>query len=73
MIGTLYTTCETLQWQLRWTNVLLVISKADKIIFSQTCRDPVEIKTLSSSADNIMPASYVTGQSSHLSTGISYS
>ena len=36
------------------------------IILLQTHRDSAKIKMLSFSAGNIMPASYVTGQSSHL-------
>ena len=44
-----------------------------QIISLKTHRDPAEIKTSSSSAGNIMSASYVTGQSSYLSTDISYS
>ena len=58
MIGTLYTTCDMLQWQLRWTNELLVMSEAG-VKSSQTCRDSVKIKMSSSSASNIKPASYV--------------
>ena len=42
-----------------------------KIILLQTHRDSAEIKTPSS--DNIKPTSYVTGQSSHLTTNISHS
>ena len=52
----------------------LVMSESRvKLYRQQTCRDSVEIKTLSSSAGNIIPASHVTSQSSHLCTGISYS
>ena len=73
MIGAHYATRDTLQWRLRWTNELLVMSETWGIISSKTCRDSVKIIMSSSSAGNIMSASYVTGQSSHLSTGISYS
>ena len=50
----------------------LVLSEAG-VILSQTHKDSAEIKTSSSGAGNIMPASYVTGQLSHLTTDVSHS
>ena len=51
----------------------LVMSEAGVKLYHHRHTEMLEIKTSLSSAGNIKPASYVTGQFSHLSTGISYS
>ena len=49
---------------------VLVISEAGIKLYRRRLTETTEIKTSSSSASNVMSASYVTG---HLSTDISYS
>ena len=75
MIGTLCTTCDTLQWWLRWTNELLVVSEFGvKYDLHRLAETLSKFKryclVLAISCRQVM---YVTVQSSHLSTGISYS
>ena len=52
---------------------LLVMSKAGLKLYRRRFTKTAEIKTSSSGAGNIMPASYVTDQSSHFTTDISHS
>ena len=52
---------------------VLVMSEAVVKLYRCRLTDSVKVKTeVSYTAGNIMPASYVTGQSSDLNTGISY-